>query len=113
MEQKHRKCKTITYKVYFQKILLYRVETWTYTKREESKIQASEMQFMRPKMGKTKIDRIRNAHNREDFRMEDIQNQIEGYSLRWSGLVKRLDEHRIPERLLEMKMNGKKPRGRP
>jgi hypothetical protein len=45
--------------------------------------------------------------------MEDIQNQIEGNRLRWFGHVKRMDEHRIPKRLLEMKMTGERPRGRP
>jgi hypothetical protein len=33
-----RKCKTTVYIVFFKKILLYGVETWTCTKREESKI---------------------------------------------------------------------------
>jgi hypothetical protein len=45
--------------------------------------------------------------------MEDIKNQIEGNRLRWLGHVKRMDEHRIPKRVLEMKMRGKRPKGRP
>jgi cobyrinic acid a,c-diamide synthase len=40
--------------------------------------------------------------------MEDIQNQIQRNGLRWFGHVKRMDEHRIPKRLLDMKMAGKK-----
>jgi hypothetical protein len=39
-------------------------------------------------MGKIKRDRIRNAHIREELRMEDVQNQIEGNRLRWFGHVK-------------------------
>jgi hypothetical protein len=71
------------YKVYFKKTLLCGAETWTCTKREESKIQAVEMKFLRAVTGKTKRDRIRNAHIREKLRLEDIQNQIEGNRLQW------------------------------
>jgi hypothetical protein len=45
--------------------------------------------------------------------MEEIQNQMERGRFRWSGYVKRMNEHRIPKRLLEMKMSGRRPRGRP
>jgi hypothetical protein len=45
--------------------------------------------------------------------MEEIQNQIEGSRLRWFGHIKIMDEHGIPERLLEMKMTGRRPRDRP
>jgi hypothetical protein len=45
--------------------------------------------------------------------MEEIQNQIKRSRLRWFGHVKRMDQHRISERLLEMKMSRRRPRGRP
>jgi hypothetical protein len=64
-------------------------------------------------MGKTKRLRVRNAHIREEFRMEDIQNKIEGNTLRWFKHIKRTEEHRILERLLEMKMAGKRHMARP
>jgi hypothetical protein len=73
-----RKCKTTVYSMCFKKILLYRVETWTCIKRGESKIQAVEMKFLRKVMGEFKRDGIRNADIREELRMEDIQNEIEG-----------------------------------
>jgi hypothetical protein len=44
--------------------------------------------------------------------MEDIQHQIEGNRLRWFRNVKIMNEHRVPKSLLEMKMTGKRPRGR-
>jgi hypothetical protein len=44
--------------------------------------------------------------------MEGIQNQIMS-RLRWFGHVKRMDEHRIPKILLEMKMSGNRSSGRP
>jgi hypothetical protein len=45
--------------------------------------------------------------------MEEIQNQIQRRKLRWFVHVKRMDKHRIPKRLLELKMSGRRPRGRP
>jgi hypothetical protein len=50
-------------------------------------MQAIEMKFLRVIMGKTKTDRIRNAHITEESWMEDIQNQIEGSRLRGFGRV--------------------------
>jgi hypothetical protein len=50
------------YKVSFKEIVLYGAETWTCTKREESKIQATEMKFLRAIMGKIKIDRESEMH---------------------------------------------------
>jgi hypothetical protein len=59
--------------MYFKKMLLYGVETWTCTQREESKIEAIEMKFLRAIMGKTKTDRIRNSHMREELRLKDTE----------------------------------------
>jgi hypothetical protein len=112
MEQRHRKCKTRVHKVNFNKTLLYGVETWTCTKTEESKMQAVEIKFLNTIMGKTKRNRIRNAHFRKELRLEDIQNQIKKNRLRWFGRVKRMDEHRIYRSVLDMKMSGKRPRSR-
>jgi hypothetical protein len=63
-------------------------------------------------MGKTKRDNIRNAHITEEIRMVDTPNQIERNRLRWFGHVKRMDEHRIPKRVVGMKVSGRRPKGR-
>jgi hypothetical protein len=73
-----RKCKHTKHKMHFKKIQLYVAETWARTKSEESKIQATDMKFLRSIMGNNKMDSIKNAHITEDLRMEDIQYQIEG-----------------------------------
>jgi hypothetical protein len=48
------KCKIKVFNMYFKKILLCVAETWTCTKREESKLQAAEMKFLRGIVGKTR-----------------------------------------------------------
>jgi hypothetical protein len=42
-----------------------------------------------------------------ELKMEEKQNQIKESKLKWSGHVKRMDKHRITERVLEMKISGK------
>jgi hypothetical protein len=99
--------------MYFKKLLLYEAETWASTKREESKLQVGEMKFQTATVGTTRSDRIRNTYISGELKMEEIQNQIERSRLRFFGHVKRVDENRIPKRLLEMKMSGRRTRGRP
>jgi hypothetical protein len=99
--------------MYIMKILLHGVETWRCLKTEGSKIQATEMTFLKAIMGKTERHRIRNAYIREELRKEDTQNQIEGNRLRWFGNVKRMDEYRIAKRVLEMKMSRKETQRQP
>jgi hypothetical protein len=51
--------------------------------------------LLRATVGKTRRDRIRSTYFRGEFKVEEIQNQIERSTLRRSGHVKRMDEHRI------------------
>jgi hypothetical protein len=105
------KCKIDIYKVYF--ILLYGAESWTCTKREESKIQAMEMKFLREILGKTRRDKIKNDDIREQLKIDDIKYNIERNRLKWYGHVMRMADERIPKRTLEMKLRGRRPRCRP
>jgi hypothetical protein len=52
------------YKVYFKKVLCG-TESWTCTKRKESKIQIIEMKFLRAVMGRTKTERESEVHTLE------------------------------------------------
>jgi hypothetical protein len=70
------------------------------------------MKILRTIIGKTKRDRIRNAHIREELRIEDIQNQIKGNRVRWFGRVKRMNEYRLPK-IAESEGDWKRSSGRP
>jgi hypothetical protein len=72
-----------------------------------------EMKFLREIIGKTRRDRIRNDDIREQLKVEDIKIDIEKNRLRWYGHVMRKADERIPKRMLEMKLRGRRPRGRP
>jgi hypothetical protein len=72
------------------------------------------VKFLRAIVGKTRRERIRNTYIRGQLKMEEIQNQIEESRLRWLvGYVKKKDKHRILKIFLEMKMSGRRQRGRP
>jgi hypothetical protein len=58
------------------------------------------MKFWRAIMRKSTGDRIRNTYIRGEQKMEEIQNQMKERRLRWFGHVKRMDEHKIPKKII-------------
>ena len=107
------KAKILMYKMYYVPIVLYGAEAWTMTEREWSRLQAGEMKFLRAIKGKTRRDRIRNEDIRRELNMESMKEKVEKMRLRWFGHVKRMGEDRLPRRMEEMRMEGRRPRGRP
>jgi exonuclease III len=107
------KCKKVIYNSYYVPVITYGAETWTMKKRDESRVQAMEMKFLRSMVGKTRKDKIRNEAIRERVGVEKLQGRIENSRMRWYGHMKRMDQDRIPRRMHEMEMEGTRPRGRP
>ena len=107
------KSKKIIYRNYYVPILTYASETWTMKKRDESRMQASEMKFLRSTIRVTRRDRIRNVKIREIVKEEPLQERIQTSSLKWYGHVKRMGEDRLPRKVHETEMKGKRPRERP
>jgi stalled ribosome rescue protein Dom34 len=64
--------------------------------REESKIQAMEMKFLREILGKTRRDKVKNDDIREQLKVDDIKYDIERNRLKWYGHVMRMADERIP-----------------
>ncbi|KAL1446149.1 hypothetical protein WDU94_012366 [Cyamophila willieti] len=107
------KCKKAIYQTYFIPILTYGAETWVMQQKEDSRIQAAEMKFLRSTVGKTRRDRIRNENIRSMVGTEKLQDRIERSRLRWYGHVKRMDEQRIPKKMFELEIDSVRPVGRP
>jgi hypothetical protein len=80
---------------------------------EESKIQTMEMKFLRGILGKTRRDKVRNNDIREQLKVDDIKHDMGRNRLKWYGHVMRMADERIPKKMLEMKLRGRRPRGRP
>jgi hypothetical protein len=68
-----------------------------------------------PERNPTKNQKRQNKKDdiREQLKVDDIKNDIERNRLKWYGHVMRVADDRIPKRTLEMKLRGRRPRGRP
>ena len=62
--------------MYFKSVLTYASETWTYTKKELSKIQTTEIKFLSGIVHKTRRDRIHNDKIRETLNVEKLTRDI-------------------------------------
>ena len=107
------KTKMAVYNTVFCPTLLYGSETWTLDSREHSRVQATQMKYLRRVTGKTKRDKIRNTTIRDQTKTDDIKTKIEVNQLRWFGHVNRMNDDRIAKSVYSAKTQGKRPRGRP
>ena len=80
---------------------------------DKKRSQACEMKFLRSMIGKTRRDRVRNEDVRKEVGVEKLNDKIEKNKLRWFGHVRRMEEGRIPKKMLDAKFEGKRARGRP
>jgi len=109
------KAKVSVYNTVYVPTLTYGHESWTMTKRMHSRIQASEMRFLRKIAGKRRIDKIRNEEIRKQVGVSELRNKLESSQLRWYGHVVRMSDNRLPKQILNSGTEnmGKRPRGRP
>lgn len=107
------KCKVTIYQSILKPILLYGSETWSLTKKTESKLQAAEMRVLRLIKNVTRRDKIRNEYIRNELNVLPLLDDIEKNKLRWYGHVMRMEEQRKPKKYLIWKPQGKRPVGRP
>ena len=77
------KCKEVMYKMYYCPILTYAVETWTLTKSQENRIQASEMKFLGSMLAKTRMHKVRNENVRNEIGVEKLNDRMEKNKRRW------------------------------
>ena len=81
--------------------------------RIEQQVTATEMKYLRRVANKTRRDMERNTNIGEELESKPLTAQIETKQLSWYGHVKRMGKDRIPRKILEVRMEGKKARGRP
>ncbi len=108
-----RKAKLSIYRSIYGPTLTYGHELWVMTERTRSRIQATEMSFLRRVAGRSLRERVRSSVTREKLRVEPLLLHIERGQLRWLGHLFRMPPGRLPGKLFWARPTGRRPRGRP
>lgn len=107
------KTKISIYKAIYLPILLHGAENWILTKRQEQRVQAIEMKYLRKVMGVRRTDRIRNTEIRSKLKVKSAKEIIENKKLNWFGHLVRMPNDRNVKKIWKAAPGGKNKRGRP
>ena len=107
------KTKMQLYKSVLVPTLTYGMESLPLQDKHLSKIQASEMKYLRRAVNKTRRDKVRNERIRREVEQESLEKIIEKRQLKWWGHVFRMNEDKKVKQILEVKVQGRRGKGRP
>jgi hypothetical protein len=69
--------------------------------RDEQRLEAAEMSFLRPLLGYTKLDHQRNINIREQLKVQSTVEVIQTYQKNWAEHAKRMRDERLPDLALQ------------
>ena len=107
------KLKGKVYNTVIRPAMLYGAETWATTKRQEKRIEVTEMRMLRYMCGVTRKYKIGNEHIRGTTSVVQASKKITERRLHWYGHVMRRDDEHILKKVLRADIPGKRKRGRP
>ena len=87
-------------------------EAWVLKKREEQRLEAAQMKFLRLLLGITKLDKEKNQCIGEKTGAQNIVKEIKQYQKKWLQHVQRMDTNRIPKQALRYRPKGRRDIGR-
>jgi len=87
-------------------------EVWVLKKREEQRLEAAQMKFLRHLLGITKLDKEKNQCIREKTGAQNIVEEIKQYQKTWLQHVQRMDTNRLTRRALKYRPEGRRNMGR-
>lgn len=109
---KHRKYNI--YETLIKSSLLYGSETWRITENNKRRLEAVEMDVFRRSLGISRRQRIRNEDVRLQMGIEgSLITDIERKQLVWYGHVQRMEEKRLPKKVMNWMPPNRRKRGRP
>ena len=88
-------------------------ETWVLKKREEQRLEAAQMKFLRHLLGITKLDKEKNQCISQKKGVQNIVKEIKQYQKKWLQRVQRMDTNRLPKQALQYKPKGRRNIRRP
>ena len=77
-------------------VLKFGSEAWVLKKREEQRLEAPQMKFLRHLLGITKLDKGKNQCIRQKTGAQNIAKEIKQYQKKWLQHVQRMDTNRLP-----------------
>ena len=83
------------------------ISTQLCPKKELSRIKATKMKFLRGIVHEKRRDRKQNYKIRKTLNVEKLTTDIEKNRLKWFGHLKRIEKGRLPQRMLNLKVQGK------
>ena len=107
------KIKGKVYRTVVRPALMYGAETWALKKAQEKKLDVAEMRMPQWMCGVAKLDKIINERIRGKKKVRKITKKVQDKRLKWYGHAMRREEHNVGRRAMEMKVQGRRKRGRP
>ena len=101
------------YKSVVRPAMLYGAETWPIKKEQERRMEVSEMRMLRWMCGVTRSDKIRNEWIRGTVKVVEVSKKAQERRLKWFGHVMRREDEYVGKRVMNMKVEGGRGRGRP
>jgi hypothetical protein len=85
----------------------------TLKKREEQRLEAAQMKFLRHLLGITRLDKEKNQCIRQKTGAQNIVKELKQYQKKWLQNVQRMETKRLPNQALKYKSKGRRNTGRP
>ena len=108
-----RKLKMKLYMTVVRPVLLYGAECWTVRKKEEQILEKTEVRMLRRIKGVTLRDKVKSVDIRKELGVTSIQEKVREMRLHWYGHMQRMEENNEVRAVVDMRVPGKRPRGRP
>ena len=107
------KLKHKIYKTVIRHTMIYGVECWTMKKKDEMLMNKTEMRMLRWIQGVRLREHKRNEDIREAATVQPITTHLMKKRLRWYGHVSRRDDSHMTRTVMDMLVEGVRPRGIP
>jgi hypothetical protein len=88
-------------------------EAWVLKKREEQRLEAAQIKFLRHLLGVTKLYNEKSQCIGEKMKAQNIVNKIKQYKKKWLQHVQSMDANRIPKQALQYRQKRRRNIRRP